>query len=74
MLQLLLKHAVSRSAVKHFILDIAPVVAELTMAWLHLSAPSYFPESTYKAQTNKQSSHPAASLRKARSIHGPDLY
>lgn len=32
MLQLLLKHAVSKSAIEHTVLDVHPVVAELTMA------------------------------------------
>jgi len=69
-----LKHAVSRSAVEDIILDIPPVVAELTMAWLHLSASSYLLALTYKAQIYKRSSHPAASLSKACSIHRHDLY
>lgn len=38
MLQLLLKRAVSRSAVEHTILDVPPVVAELAPAWLRPSA------------------------------------
>lgn len=61
MLQLLLKHAVCKSAVEHTVLDVPPVVAELTMAWLHPSASSSFPALTYKAQAYMRSSHPATS-------------